>query len=354
MFTVIDSNIFIGNYTLNYPAFQIFVKHFPEKKIDVYVSPVTIKEVLKNYAQKAQEVFGTYNKSVKELNKVLSKKTDTLSKDFVQTQVKNYELFFRETLQKSKIRIFPYPTVSHEEVVEHYYSGKKPFDQTDNGYKDFLIWRSIIDLLKTSGRELVFITQDTDFQSEGDLHQDLKEDLMANGITPDRVKIVTSFNDYNKKYLEDTYQTVKIKEVLKNKNEEQQLKALITEELKNELNGLSLKHYRVKIRSEFIGPEISYVYTIDGVQITDIDTLNQRNVVIQFECLSSCKIDFQIDRNALSRLDDSKMPEITDHDWDQWTVRGEDKVNLQLEGRVICDTSLQTIHSIEISSITGE
>jgi hypothetical protein len=330
------------------------VKHFPEKKIDVYVSPVTIKEVLKNYSQKSLETFNSYNKSVKELNKVVMEKTALLPKDFHQTQMEQYEQFFRETLRKNKIRVFPYPNISHEEVIAHYYAGKKPFDHTDNGYKDFLIWRSIIELLKTSSRELVFITQDTDFQSEGILHQDLQDNLTENGIDPGRVKIVHSFNDYNKKYLEDIYQTVKIKEILKNKHEEQQLKTLIIEELRNELSGLSLKNYRVQIRSEYIGPEISYIYNIEALQIIDIDMLNQRNVIIHFECTSHCKIDFQIDKNALAKLDDAKMPEITDHDWDFWTVRGEDNIDLHVEGRVICDTSLQLIHSIEISSVIGE
>lgn len=67
--------------------------------------------------------------------------------------------------------VVAYPTVAHDAVVSRMLSGKRPFrSASDNvkgeqknykekGYKDFLIWQTVLDLARTDGGPIVFISR---------------------------------------------------------------------------------------------------------------------------------------------------------------------------------------------------
>jgi hypothetical protein len=57
-------------------------------------------------------------------------------------------------------RIAPFPSISHEEVVERALARKKPFATSGTGYRDFLIRRTVVAEAATGHFEVVFISFD--------------------------------------------------------------------------------------------------------------------------------------------------------------------------------------------------
>ena len=82
MIVLIDSNIIISNYSLRYPAFEEFKRYHSEKKIDVFISKISIDEIFSNHRMDIKSRVSTYNKQVRILSKTTTERIDYLDKKF--------------------------------------------------------------------------------------------------------------------------------------------------------------------------------------------------------------------------------------------------------------------------------
>lgn len=75
-------------------------------------------------------------------------------------------------------RRLPEPNVQHIELVDRATRHRRPFREKGTGYRDALIWASVVELVR-EGHTVAFISNNSkDFaDTEGNLHNDLKEDL---------------------------------------------------------------------------------------------------------------------------------------------------------------------------------
>jgi hypothetical protein len=69
-----------------------------------------------------------------------------------------YETYLNECLAASAVVIAPYPTVSHEDVVQRILAKQMPFQGGETGYRDYLIRHTILELVRKSPEEIAFIT----------------------------------------------------------------------------------------------------------------------------------------------------------------------------------------------------
>jgi len=79
--------------------------------------------------------------------------------------------------------ILPYPDVSHRDVTARALARRRPFDSLGHeGYRDALIWESVLAFARTLARERVVLVSrnSKDFaDAAGDLHADLRRDVAA-------------------------------------------------------------------------------------------------------------------------------------------------------------------------------
>ncbi|KLN73004.1 hypothetical protein ABM90_04000 [Rhodococcus erythropolis] len=105
----------------------------------------------------------------------------------------------KANLAKRGVDIEPIPAADHDVLVEWSLSEHPPFDETDKGYRDALIWESVkvVAAGSPANSEIVFVTNDKDFcGSDGDsgaLHQDLIADLES--VTPNEVVVAKSISE---------------------------------------------------------------------------------------------------------------------------------------------------------------
>lgn len=88
----------------------------------------------------------------------------------------------RKKLAERGIRLWPVPEGrSHLEMVRKSLVQHPPFDETDKGYRDALIWETVCELAaeSTDGAVVVLVTNDKDFREEGaeHLHPKLVEEF---------------------------------------------------------------------------------------------------------------------------------------------------------------------------------
>lgn len=154
------------------------VKVLREKKYELYISQVVIDE---RKAQLCNEQIETYNK-IYDLAKYLTRYIEIKSKipssnhiDEIQKKItqQTYEkLFGTNIIKYSKSEeIFSI-------ILERAFKKIPPFvtDKSDKGFKDTLLWLSIIDYFKNNGEEnIILLTSDNGFiKSKNELEQEFK------------------------------------------------------------------------------------------------------------------------------------------------------------------------------------
>lgn len=111
----------------------------------------------------------------------------------------------RRDLTEAGIHVAPIPAFPHETLVSWSLDAHPPFDTTDKGYRDALIWRTVRDVaaMRPHGTTILFATKDNDCTQKpgtvsGDapdrvLHPNLATDLGA--VTSNIVRVVRSLKE---------------------------------------------------------------------------------------------------------------------------------------------------------------
>ncbi len=94
------------------------------------------------------------------------------------------------------------PEVAHDDLISRAVRRKKPFDDKGSGYRDTLIWLSILELANEVDELIVFVSADKAFSdNESILHEPLIDELVASGNDRDAVQVVKTLNDYFDTYV---------------------------------------------------------------------------------------------------------------------------------------------------------
>jgi PIN domain len=167
---VIDANFLMRDYPLRGNALQKIVK-----TKDFYGLEICVPEVVRD------ECIGNFTKDVGVAGKELASLSDkldklglnrALSRSAVAKQLDSSHQKYVRRLDKfiasSGIKLLPYPSVAHKNIVERMYQHRKPFTDggvREKGYKDFLIIASIEEYLKNGlqGNVLILTENLSDF-----------------------------------------------------------------------------------------------------------------------------------------------------------------------------------------------
>ncbi len=117
-----------------------------------------------------------------------------------------FETRLRQAVEENGGTIAPLPDVPHSDLVSRSVRGRKPFsssaigskEPSDRGYRDALIWHTVLRLVGESDEKIVLVTRnERDFGTEELLLPDLQADL----ADPGRVELCGSVEDFLGKHL---------------------------------------------------------------------------------------------------------------------------------------------------------
>jgi hypothetical protein len=102
-----------------------------------------------------------------------------------------------------KARVLPYPVASHEELVKRSLVAKKPFVESGRGYRDALVWHSLLELLRSTSEDIVFVSQNSNDwcgDRKDALHPDFVGELRDQGLAPERLTLLPALAEFNRRY----------------------------------------------------------------------------------------------------------------------------------------------------------
>ncbi|KRT15916.1 hypothetical protein ASU31_10415 [Pedobacter ginsenosidimutans] len=151
----IDTNVFYQNWHLRSAHFQLLINFANNSGVELLMSDLVCEEVQNKQEISMQEVATSLNNSLKAFNKV---NAEALEVD-VYSQIEKYN--FKNILVDNfdRLTFIPYDSIPQKKLVHRAIKQIKPFFTEDKGYRDTLIWLSLLEYLKHNKikDEIIFV-----------------------------------------------------------------------------------------------------------------------------------------------------------------------------------------------------
>lgn len=215
MLIFIDTNVFFNHWYLRAPLFELLANYVSNEGATVVISEVVCAEM--NAKFRAEQAS-----AVKEFAKALRRVADfQLSTSATSEPSLDQDYDFRAVLTArfENLEFVPFDSVPHSTLVPRAIRAIRPFRDNEKGYRDSLMWLSLVAYLKSeyaNSGEVVFINANSNdfYKAEGTslkLHADLDGDLSKEGFAGN-FRIFTSLKDFADAEIDKALHSIKHEE----------------------------------------------------------------------------------------------------------------------------------------------
>ncbi len=179
----LDSNVFFDHWHLRNAEFSLVAAFIKNSRSILLLSEIVCSEVQNLYEREQKTLMAALKKNYEKAQR-FNKERAEYSLD-VLIQPYNFKDVLKEKIEF--VEFIDYNEISHSVVIERAIGQVLPFRVNEKGYRDTMIWLSLLHFLKlkTKDDEVDFITRNTnDFYTTAQtFHFDLEKDIQNNGIT---------------------------------------------------------------------------------------------------------------------------------------------------------------------------
>lgn len=196
----IDTNVFWGDWFARNANLRYLFHFINNDNNELLISRLVIQEVENIRRREIAPAFNKAKKAISELERLHGSTLLVLPND---TSLSQYGFLAVLQDKVENLTIIEYEHIPQSIVVERALVCKRPFLEGEKGYRDTLIWLSLLDHIKKNDvtEEIAFITENsTDFfdpGNPGSFHPDLISDVntLTNHATVKPFKSLSSFVD---------------------------------------------------------------------------------------------------------------------------------------------------------------
>ena len=200
MRVLLDTNAYFGDWYLESTAFRVFLDRLPRMDGLMIVPEIVFDEVVNKFGEEIRTLDQIGAKYDAKYNDLLGEKEWDLSTSDVDGSVARYRKQLPTLFPLQQYwRLTPYPSRPHSEVVRRALQRRRPFnDDGGDGYRDTILWETILDVLRESPGPIHFVTNDKRaFGTPPALHPHLRDDLHQLGLPRDCVRLFGSLDELN-------------------------------------------------------------------------------------------------------------------------------------------------------------
>lgn len=361
MFIVLDTNILFSDFHLRGAEIESVCKSIDKIGGKVCIPEVVMRETVNKYKEELTKNRKIIDNGLNGIARVIQQQVpcNPITETYVDEEVAKFETNFRRRVKELHIDVLPVPSISHDEVIARDLARRKPFTSEGKGYRDTLIWESILILCKRAKDPIdkpiaVLINKNFKDFCEDDtykLHPDLKNDLMTKGLREDCVRVVPAISVVMKDYIKPTQQLLQAVVDQFNNNKfynEIDLNDEVAARTTRFLENRTFDSEDNPLRWEFDNPTITDVELVD-YKVVDVRVLTEENVQVDLSAKCRCSFDFYIYKADAALLDEDEMPEIIDADWNRHYMAACKVQTLSLSISLIVDSGFTAVQSESIS-----
>ena len=358
MFIFVDSSVLCTDYYMSGVNFELM-----KSSGSVVLPEIVIEETKNKYREMLESSLKKTNAGIKELQR-LKIDIELLNNHTIDETVNKYSDFLEMFLIESGMTVAePYPNTPHNIIVKRALERKKPFkNDGKNGYRDFIVWLTFLDMVKLiSNKEpFVFLTLNandfSDDKDENALHPDLLSDIDELHMENKDIIYYSSV----KKFIDDVIiprnanieaEQEFISELLGN---QERFVVPIEKFVQEKIMDISLCEYDVYV--DGFNPVISEIYNAGIEEVCSASQTSSGNFLISLKVNIDCSIESYLLKTDLQTMSkkEIKRLNIINSDWDNTHISVEDFVVLEIDIDVLCviNEGLIKINAIEITEVS--
>jgi hypothetical protein len=209
MVIVLDSNILVRDFNLEGIGFRLLREGLQLVDFRVVIPNIVLDETVAKFRDRIAEESTREQKVLKAMSLLLTQHRHKVLRPInLSYEVQAYRIRLFNKICEAGFETKEYPKVSHEEVVGRELQRIKPFGP-HGGYRDYLIWLTVIEVALETNDSVAFITSNTkDFLEGTQLHPDLIKDLNARKIDHQRIEPFSSLETFNDTWLKTQREAV--------------------------------------------------------------------------------------------------------------------------------------------------
>lgn len=359
---VLDSNVLISDFRLSSTAFRTLVSGAQQLAYTVHVPEVVVDEVCNKYGETLDELLEQLNKIDAKLRRLSGKGTpDTHHTSGAQSR-SQYRDWLVDNVQARRWKIAHYPSVRHQTLVAKVLTGRKPFSHGEKGYRDALIWCTVVEVALECDGGVAFITDNhSDFCEPASgqtwqLHAHLCEEVAEQGLPRDRISVYVGLDSFLERCIRPELE--RLEDVQNQIADGDYLGIDVEREVRDRIDsiveGIRLQASKLGLPGGGFDAAIltGSVNEVDDFAVQEVSRLNAGAILVSFTITSVCEIEYVTSEDDLRLIPEEEWPRIIRHNRYSvcdYTVR-EDKEFWISVGATI-DTRRAAVDSMDVEAV---
>lgn len=356
-YLTIDTNIIFPDFRLNSIPFRVLFEGLKRTEVQLYIPMIVIDEIKGKYFEELQKCKHKTEQIVRDIQRLTGKSISFPDfNSIIQKSNEEYCQTINAQFAKVGALIVDYPKVDHKTLVQRALYRRKPFTEGGRGYRDALIWETVIEIA-TSGKEpIVFITKNhKDFCGDDKrLHPDLVEDLHERGLKPEAIVLYESLENFVDGNVKPTLELLKDvhSQISDGKYPLLDLREELSDRLPDILYGTEVEPFEIGFPTEFENPTIDLVYEPTDINVKSVRSLSSGELLIETELNVECEFDFYILKSSFYVMSEERRPYVSNYDWNEHVVAASKTKEVHVSLQLTFNANSREVTSIEIESIS--
>ena len=252
----------------------------------VHLPKVALEEIAAKYERELSKNAKEADKSLSRLSWLLGRSIDSPVDGFdSKEETESFRKRLLSHLGMTESRIIDYPDTPHETLVKRATSRNRPFDDNGSGYRDALIWESVLELAQQVKGPIVLVTKDKDFrEGSSNLHGDLIKDLERLGLPEDKVILATDLAGLVDQHVRPNLGKLPWESPLQFLARDGfNLADSIALILLGAFSGKEWEQPELGIPWEYESPTLDMIADVSGLTVLDVRQLNSSEVLVKVE-----------------------------------------------------------------------
>lgn len=353
---VIDTNFVHLDYFLKGTFVTILCQSSEVLRHKVYMPMVVFDEMVKQYRNEVEEQIQKARDIEKDAYRLTERKTEVKT-DGLEESIDKFPDTLNLACEEQGIELLPYPKVTHQEVVQRELHKRKPFREFEHGstgYRDTLIWETVLELCGRIGEnERVYLLSNNtqDFGGKGKIHKHLVEDCVAKGLGEDKVQLISAFHQFIHQEILPASQ--KLENIILNTWKAGEIDLVgVASEYVNEKELSRLLEFDYTSDENRYTPafyetvDVTWIKPSCNYSIYDFRKLPKGDLLVSMRVDMYVGIDCFIFKGDLPLIDDDEMPYIFDKDWNEHYVAASDEAELTAQYDILIDPDLKKVINV--------
>lgn len=359
---VLDSTVFIADYWLRSPSFVLFRQFLKKTQTSLVVPQVVLEEVINHHREDVEAVKLELRQTRREIARLLPRfsiREEYLAAVNRTQQEVPYGEFLNSELKQLGALLPDYSGIPHKDVVSRDLRRKRPFQQSGKGYRDTLLWETVLRNCLKKGSITALISQNRkDFcDSDGNIHRDLNEDLFKLVGMERGVEFYDNLSEFT---------DAQVVPFLKKRKEF----AILVETKK--FPGLDLEvisEQNIDLIVEAINnsptsmigdpgscePEVDVVSIPREIRVVEISEISNELLLVVFEFQAEVAFTYFLPKSDYFSMPERELAsiDVVDPDWNDYVMQVESTESINLKCRLTFNTGTRETESFEVEDVKG-